>query len=313
LDILVLTETWHHASDDISLRRATPPGYACVDAVRPDDPAHGGIVVLHKKQLAATKLRIPTSLTFESLCLRLATGGRSMILLSIYRPGSAHVTAQFFDELAAVLDQLIVHRCPIIIGGDFNIHVDNPADLNAARLADLLSSSDLVQHVSEPTHTLGHTLDLVITGSDLRVESVTVNPAGAISDHGLVRCIIPLAPLTTTSHARLVRSWRTVDREELRTAIEQSPLCEPSADLTATELFDIYHRTLTELADRFAPLHSVRSRFKPLTVWYDAECRALRRKCRCLERRYRRTGLDTDRVAWITELRLKHEKLTVKE
>ena len=50
LDILVLTETWHHASDDISLRRATPPGYACVDAVRPDDPAHGGIVVLHKKQ-----------------------------------------------------------------------------------------------------------------------------------------------------------------------------------------------------------------------------------------------------------------------
>ena len=68
---------------NISLRRATPPGYACVDAVRPDDPAHGGIVVLHKKRLAATRLRIPVASAFESLCLRLSTGGRSMILLSI--------------------------------------------------------------------------------------------------------------------------------------------------------------------------------------------------------------------------------------
>ena len=140
-----------------------------------------------------------------------------------------------------------------------------------------------------------------------------MDPAGAISDHGLVRCLLPLAPLTTTSHARLIRSWRTVDREELRTAIEQSPLCEPSADLSATELFDVYHHTLTELAGRFAPLHLVRSRFKPLTAWFDAECRALRRKCRCLERRYRRTKLDTDRMAWMMELRRKHDKLNAKE
>ena len=93
----------------------------------------------------------------------------------------------------------------------------------------VLSSSDLVQPVSGSTHTFGHTLDLVITGSDLRVESVIVDPAGAISDHGLVRCLILLAPLNSTSHARLVRSWKIVDREELCTTIEQSSLHRPRA------------------------------------------------------------------------------------
>ena len=36
LDILALTETWHHTSDDIPLKRCAPPGYLIVDAARSD-------------------------------------------------------------------------------------------------------------------------------------------------------------------------------------------------------------------------------------------------------------------------------------
>jgi len=47
LDILALTETWHHNSRDISLRQAAPSDYSVVDAVRESQPGYGGIVVLY--------------------------------------------------------------------------------------------------------------------------------------------------------------------------------------------------------------------------------------------------------------------------
>ena len=48
LDVLVLTETWHQSSDDISLCLAAPAGFTAVDVVRISDPAHGGVVFLHQ-------------------------------------------------------------------------------------------------------------------------------------------------------------------------------------------------------------------------------------------------------------------------
>jgi hypothetical protein len=41
--------------------------------------------------------------------------------------------------------------------------------------------------------------------------------------------------------------------------------------------------------------------------WYDADCRATRRRSRMLERRYRRTQSDADRLEWIQQLRMMHQ------
>ncbi|KAM4592398.1 uncharacterized protein PAE49_010282 [Odontesthes bonariensis] len=46
---------------------------------------------------------------------------------------------------------------------DFNIHMDNNMDTNAKELCSLLDTFGLLQHVNGPTHTRGHTLDLVIS------------------------------------------------------------------------------------------------------------------------------------------------------
>ena len=49
IDVFALTETWHQASDDLSLKRCAPPGYSIVDAARcqtetrrayPQQPVH---------------------------------------------------------------------------------------------------------------------------------------------------------------------------------------------------------------------------------------------------------------------------------
>ena len=51
---------------------------------------------------------------------------------------------------------------PLLIAGDFNIYIDVLGNADSV-LKELLESMGLQQHVNEPTHESGHTLDLIIT------------------------------------------------------------------------------------------------------------------------------------------------------
>jgi endonuclease/exonuclease/phosphatase family metal-dependent hydrolase len=108
------------------------------------------------------------------------------MLLSIYRPGSVRPTAEFYDELTAVFESLVLYGCPVVISGDINIHVEDSLDAEAIRCAELLDTFDMVQHVTEPTHKCGGMLDFVITFKDCNIANVQADPAGVISDHALV-------------------------------------------------------------------------------------------------------------------------------
>ena len=64
-------------------------------------------------------------LNTEALCIRFTAGNSSWLLLTIYRPGSSRVTSTFFDELSSILETLVVHGCPVVVGGDLNVHVED--------------------------------------------------------------------------------------------------------------------------------------------------------------------------------------------
>ena len=78
-----------------------------------------------------------------------------------------------------MLETLVTHGCPaVVVGGDINVHVENPSDLNASCLMELLTSMDLQQHVALPAHQAGGTLDLVIiTFSDFHDDDLSVDPS----------------------------------------------------------------------------------------------------------------------------------------
>jgi len=78
------------------------------------------------------------------------------ILLGVYRPGSQALSAVFFNDLSAVFDQY-----PAVVCDDFSIHVDVHDDTHALRLTKLLQCYGFIQHVAQPTHKNGHTLDLI--------------------------------------------------------------------------------------------------------------------------------------------------------
>jgi hypothetical protein len=160
---------------------------------------------------------------------------------------------------------MVVHECPVIIGGDMNVHIEDEADADAVKLSELFTSFDLVQHVSGLTHRLGGTLDLVAAFSDYTVDDVHVDPSDIISDHALVTCSLSSNRTAVQTPTRNVRSWRTVDRVSLRQAIRDSKLSEPSSSGSAEELFTLYDSELRCIADQFAPERSVRYRSHLLT------------------------------------------------
>ena len=88
---------------------------------------------------------------------------------------------------------------------DFNVRFQVAADPDSRRLSDVLSSFDMVQHVSGFTHRCGNTLDLVMTFADCQLNAVTVDDVGIVSDHALVVCRLTATNTVSTTAERLVR------------------------------------------------------------------------------------------------------------
>ena len=61
------------------------------------------------------------------------------------------------------LESVVMSPEPLLITGDFNIHVEVPNDSDAARFLESLTTLGREQHVDKSTLLSGHTLDLIIT------------------------------------------------------------------------------------------------------------------------------------------------------
>ena len=80
--------------------------------------------------------------SFEYLCGYATTSCGQFLLLAIYRPGSQAVSTAFYDDLSAVFEHLTTYSCPVVICGDFNIHVDQPGDSKLYVFTNCLSRLD---------------------------------------------------------------------------------------------------------------------------------------------------------------------------
>lgn len=79
--------------------------------------------------------------------------------------------------------------------GDVHIHVDIPSCHLAAVFFQLLDPLNLQQHVDVPTHSRGHTLDLIISNS-APISNLQAYDLG-VSDHKVVSIELPFPSLHT--------------------------------------------------------------------------------------------------------------------
>ena len=185
LDVLALTETWMREGDPAAvLPDVAPPGYTVHHI--PQRTGRGGMLaVVHRNSINIKFWKIPpTTIEFESQFMILSTPGKSMDLISIYRPPGP-VSGDFLEELADLLDQLTTTDRCFLVCGDFNCPGSDNKTIDP-RLSDVLTQYNLSQHVKHSMHEKGNILDLILTSvADNLVSGVSVKSAG-ISDHLLV-------------------------------------------------------------------------------------------------------------------------------
>jgi len=110
------------------------------------------------------------------------------------------------------------------------------------------------------------------------------------------------------------RSWRNFIAADFGADLAASRLCADQsslADLSPDDLVALYDTEMTSLLDKHCPEVTTRKKQCKLTPWFDAECRAFRRRVRAAERRFRKTHQDADKMSWLTQsksLRLLYEQ-----
>ena len=302
-DLIAVTETWLRTIDDAIRAELCPAGYKPIDYAR-TGRGGGGIGLLYKDSLQVTKVRNGEEESFEYCELLVQISSlRKIRVVIVFRPpfSENHRVPMgiFLREFSSYMESIILSNDHLLILGDFNIHMDVSTDADTAKFVDLLESLGLEQHVSGPTHTDGHTLDLVITR---KMENIIACPpciCHYFSDHAAVHCDININKPAFRAKKISYRKVKAVDMDCLKRDLaltdlyksgQHTPLSASDLDMLVCD----YNVSLSSIMDRHAPLKTKSVRARPQVPWYNADTAEAKRRRRKAERRWRKTRLPED-------------------
>jgi len=317
LDFLVLVETWHGSSDNLSIKLAMPPGYHYIDSLRPHDPYHGGLIIFFRSYFKYKRIDLPLFISFEAMAVKFFINGKDCVMLALYRPGSVQPNAMFFTELVSVLEHISLLSSRILLAGDFNVHVERNNDPHAVNLLEIFDMFQLINHINQPTHISGGTLDLIVSTHDFPVYNSRIFPSGLYSDHSLIYVTLPMTRFDNDRKnnkkiKKLVRSWKNINESVFVTSVTNSPLSKPCQSSDVDEEFNLLNKELLIVVDKVAPLHIVQYRCDLASPWFDEECRIAKRYCRKIEKKYRRSLKTNYKNEWVAALEAKNRLFSEK-
>ena len=261
------------------------------------------MVEVHVGLLYKDNLQIKQELShsfpsFECLDISLTNLTKVRIFV-IYRPPPSQVNgltvSAFFEEFSDFLEQVVIFSEEILLLGDFHFHVNDVNDPLARRFLGLLDSFDLKQHVLCFTFSSGHTLDLMISRSDDSLLSEIHTSDIIISDHRPVLCHLNLVKPLNKAKVISFRCLKSICLESFRCEISSAFANVDKSDLP--KLVSHYYDVLSSAIDSHAPLKrkaiTVRTKKAP---WYTHEIDSQKKLRRRYERRWRATGLASDKL-----------------
>ena len=211
-DVVFLSETWLQSEKTAITAEIKTYGYQLLHDIRKDREKDrgGGVGIMVKSTLTAKQLSAKHYTSFEHSIVKVPLATKEpLYLISLYRLQSISI-ATFMDEFPDLLDAYIISKDLCVIAGDFNIHVETQT-ANAKQFNELLDLYGLHQHVLEPTHVKGHTLDLVITPKkDGFLKDVEISPLD-LSDHFLIDFKLAAESVKREQKVIRYRSLKNVD------------------------------------------------------------------------------------------------------
>jgi hypothetical protein len=219
----------------------------------------GGVALIYKKAFAFKQISRMQFKSFEYMDM-VSNVSNPVRIIVVYRPppstSNGLTCESFLSEFRSFLELIILDTGHFIITGDFNFHVDDQNNSQAATFLDIIHSFNLKQHVCEPTHKDGHTLDLIITPyEDNIIDSLYINDPG-ISDHFSVNVNVSVGKPKRQRKEICCRKLRSINYEKCCTDLERSSLMsESTGSLPVSELVEEYETVLSSLLDTHATLH----------------------------------------------------------
>ena len=231
-------------------------------------------------------------------------------IIIVYRPpptqrNQLH-TNEFLEEWTEFLSHHTSTTAGLVIVGDLNIHMDNASHSHTKAMTQILQSNGLQQHVHEPTHCFGHTLDVIMSrDNDTLVSNVQVKDIGLcddngtlINDHYAIICdLTKLKSCQVQQKSVSYRKFKDINLERFKEDIQRSSVLS-NVSGSANELMDRYVSGIKILLEVHAPLIQRTITPRQNAPWYTEEIRNSKRKRRSLERRWRHSKSDVDKVQY---------------
>ena len=173
VDIALISETW---LPDINCAQThiinTESDYCIHHAIKPPVQSVGGVGFLIKKSLVTKQFRMsPIFSSFEFSCISITNPVRNSteyaVLITIYR-FHLNTMVPFFDEFDCFLNSLTLQASDVIVGGDFNIKLNDSNDADTKKLIDLITEYGFtIFDVADTTHRNVNTLDFGFCSTNL--------------------------------------------------------------------------------------------------------------------------------------------------
>ena len=159
----------------------------------------------------------------------------------------------------------------------------------------MLTSFDLQQHITFPTHDKGHLLDLLITRSSSNIVSSICPCETYLSDHIALSAMVSFPHKNPSSYQTVTfRPWSKLDMTEFKRAIFCSTLYTNPAE-TASEVASQFNSVLLDILDKFIPCKSKKVVDRPPQPWFNSEIAEAKRRRSQLERWWKSSRLPSDR------------------
>jgi len=192
-----------------------------------------------------------------------------------------------------------------------NIHWECNENAITKRLGDLLVSTNLVQHVSEPNHTNGHIIGLAVTRQDDNIVDVT-SLRSMISDHIAMHIHLNMSKPPRPTRTIPLRIIRAIDQNCLADDIlESAILRRPAVELDA--MVCQYNSTLRTLLEKHASLKSKTFPVRQMIPRFSDDIEDAKQERRKLDRLWRRTTLTIHRQMYQAQKRLLNELMNSEE
>ena len=158
------------------------------------------------------------------------------------------------------------------------------------KFSDLLETFGLSHHVMVPTHTCGHSLDLIISISSHDIRVASPRTTVLLLDHLFVECELNISnPNLSVTEVRL-RKLKQIDVNAFKEDIMSYRLCGTALSCD-DDLARSYEAILSHLLDVHAPLKSRVMIVRPKVLWFNDCLKKLKATSRKLERKMLKTHL----------------------